>query len=50
MQAESLMRTYLEEVVAQGQVELVEAMTQADMVDEANQVFGEPPGRAGLLA
>jgi predicted ester cyclase len=50
MQPELLMRTYLEEVVAQGRLELVEAMSLADMVDEANQAFGGPPGRAGLVA
>ena len=44
------MRTYLEEVVAQGRLELVEELSNADMVDEANQAFGGPPGRAGLLA
>ena len=50
MQSELLMRTYLEEVVTQGRLELVEAMSQPDMVDEANQAFGGPPGRAGLVA
>lgn len=47
---EGLMRTYLEEVVARGRLELLEEMTQPDMVDEANEAFGGPPGRAGLLA
>ncbi len=45
-----LMRTYLEEVVAQGRMELVEQLSNVDMVDEANQAFGGPPGRAGLIA
>lgn len=50
MKAETLMRTYLEEVVARGRLELIEELTNADMVDEANQAFGGPPGRAGLVA
>lgn len=50
MQPVLLMQTYLEEVVAQGRLELIEAMSQPDMVDEANQAFGGPPGRAGLVA
>ena len=44
------MRTYLEEVVARGRLELIEELTNANMVDEANQAFGGPPGRAGLAA
>ncbi len=44
------MRTYIEEVVAQGRLELVDQLANADMVDEANQAFGGPPGRAGLVA
>ena len=44
------MRTYLEEVVARGRLELIEELSNADMVDEANQAFGNPPGRAGLVA
>lgn len=47
---EALMRTYLEQVVAEGRLELLEAMTRPDMVDEANAAFGGPPGRAGLIA
>ena len=50
MRPEALMRTYLEEVVARGRLELVEELSNADMVDEANQAFGGPPGRAGLVA
>ena len=50
MTPETLMRTYLEEVVARGRLELIEELSNADMVDEANQAFGGPPGRAGLVA
>ncbi len=46
----ALVRSYLEEVVAQGRLELVEELALPDMVDEANQAFGGPPGRAGLVA
>lgn len=45
-----LMRTYLVEVVANGRLELLDELAQPDMVDEANQAFGGPPGRAGLVA
>ncbi len=50
MTPEALMRTYLDEVVARGRLELIEALADADMVDEANRAFGGPPGRAGLVA
>lgn len=50
MKPETLMRTYLEDVVARGRLELIEELANADMVDEANQAFGGPPGRAGLVA
>jgi predicted ester cyclase len=50
MKPETLMRTYLEEVVARGRLELIEELSSADMMDEANQAFGGPPGRAGLVA
>lgn len=50
MTPEMLMRMYLEAVVAQGRLELIEELANADMVDEANQAFGGPPGRAGLVA
>lgn len=50
MTPETLMRTYLEEVVARGRLELIDELANADMVDEANQAFGGPPGRAGLVA
>lgn len=45
-----LMETYLLDVVANGRVELIEELALPDMVDEANQAFGGPPGRAGLVA
>lgn len=50
MKPAQLMRTFLEEVVAQGRLEWVDRLSNADMVDEANQAFGGPPGRAGLIA
>lgn len=50
MKSESLMRTYLEEVVALGRLELIEELANADIVDEANQIFGGPPGIKGLVA
>ncbi len=46
----ALMRAYLDEVVVQGRLELLEEMARPDMVDEANEAFGGPPGRAGLVA
>lgn len=42
--------TYLTDVVQGGQLDLIEDLAQPDMVDEANQAFGGPPGRAGLVA
>jgi predicted ester cyclase len=45
-----LMETYLTEVVANGRLELIAELAQPDMVDEANQAFGGPPGRDGLIA
>ncbi len=45
-----LMRTYLEEVAGNGRLDLIEALAQPDMVDEANQAFGGPAGRDGLVA
>lgn len=50
MKPETLMHTYLEDVVAQGRLELIDDLANEDMVDEANQAFGGPPGRAGLVA
>lgn len=45
-----LMETYLLEVAAKGRLELIDDLAQPDMVDEANQAFGGPPGREGLVA
>jgi len=44
------MTTYLTEVVLEGRLDLIEELAQPDMVDEANQAFGGPPGRDGLVA
>ena len=44
------METYLLEVGAKGRIELIEELAWPDMVDEANQAFGGPPGRDGLVA
>ena len=44
------METYLTEVVEGGRLELIDELARPDMVDEANQAFGGPPGRAGLVA
>ena len=45
-----LVRTYLQEVAAGGRIDLIDELAHADMVDEANQAFGGPPGRDGLVA
>lgn len=45
-----LMETYLSDVVMGGRLELIDQIARHDMVDEANQAFGGPPGRAGLVA
>lgn len=45
-----LMETYLNEVVANGRLDLIGELALPDMVDEANAAFGGPPGRAGLVA
>jgi predicted ester cyclase len=45
-----LMETYLTEVVVGGRLALIDELAREDMVDEANQAFGGPPGRAGLVA
>ena len=45
-----LMETYLLEVAAKGRLELIEELALPDMVDEANQMFGGPAGRDGLVA
>lgn len=44
------METYLLEVGAAGRLDLIEEIAWPDMVDEANQAFGGPPGRDGLIA
>ena len=44
------METYLIEVGQNGRLELIETITQPDMVDEANRAFGGPAGRNGLIA
>jgi len=44
------MEAYLTEVVVNGRLELIEELAHPDMVDEANQAFGGPPGREGLVA
>jgi predicted ester cyclase len=46
----ALMETYLREVAEKGRLELIEDLAHPDMVDEANQAFGGPPGRDGLIA
>lgn len=48
--AKELMETYLLEVAAKGRLELIDELARPDMVDEANQAFGGPPGRDGLVA
>ena len=45
-----LMETYLVEVVVNGRLELIEQLARPNVVDEANQAFGGPPGRDGLVA
>ncbi len=45
-----IMETYLVEVGGNGRYELVEELAHPDMIDEANQAFGGPPGRDGLIA
>jgi predicted ester cyclase len=50
MSSRGLMESYLADVVQHGRLELIEQIALADMVDEANQAFGGPPGRAGLVA
>ena len=46
----AIIETYLREVVQNGRLELIEQLALPDMVDEANQAFGGPPGREGLVA
>lgn len=45
-----IIETYLMEVVQHGRLELIDDLALPDMVDEANQAFGGPPGRDGLVA
>jgi predicted ester cyclase len=47
---EQIMRTYLEEVVANERVELIPEIANEDMVDEVTAGVGGPPGRDGLVA
>lgn len=50
MTPEQLLRSYLQDVVVGGRLELVDELAHPDMVDEANRLFGGPSGRAGLVA
>ncbi|MDH4389900.1 MAG: hypothetical protein QE285_00585 [Aquabacterium sp.] len=50
MMPEALMRSDLEEVVVQGRLDLIDALSNAGMVDQANQAVCGPPGRAGLVS
>lgn len=45
-----VLRRYLEEVAIQGRVELIDELAHPDVIDEANQMFGGPAGREGLVA
>ena len=45
-----IIRIFLTEVAQEGHVETIDKITSIDMVDEANMVFGGPPGREGLKA
>lgn len=44
------MRTFISDVVGKGNLSLLDELSQPDMVDEANVLFGGPSGRAGLVA
>jgi predicted ester cyclase len=50
LDSKKLMEIYLIEVGQNGRLDLIETIAQPDMVDEANSVFGGPPGREGLIA
>ena len=50
MKSHDLMNLYLQEVARDGKLHLIDQIAHEDMVDEANQAFGGPPGRAGLVA
>ena len=43
-----IIRIFLTEVAQEGHLETIDKITSIDMVDEANMVFGGPPGREGL--
>ena len=45
-----LMQTYLEQVVGQGRLELIDALFCDDVIDEAAMAFGAPAGRAAVVA
>ncbi|WP_417517309.1 ester cyclase [Minwuia sp.] len=45
-----IMETYLHDIAGGGKLELIDEIAQPDMIDEANQAFGGPPGRDGLVA
>jgi predicted ester cyclase len=47
---QKLAKRYLDEVVRNGRLDLIEELAHPDVVDEANLAFGGPPGRAGLVA
>ena len=49
MSPTDLMRCYLVDVAQHGRTELIDDLALPDMVDEANQIFGGPAGRAGLV-
>ncbi len=50
LSSHELMELYLTEVGTNGRLDLIDEIAHEDMVDEANQAFGGPPGRAGLVA
>jgi steroid delta-isomerase-like uncharacterized protein len=47
---EQIMRTYLQEVVAKGRLDLIPEIAAENMVDEVIEAEGGPPGREGLIA
>ena len=46
---EQVVQTYLMEAGLKGNLSVLEEIAQPDMVDEANQIFGGPEGREGLV-
>ena len=48
--ATELMHTYLYEVAINERLDLIDEIAASDLVDEANAIFGGPPGREGLKA